>query len=342
MKKILRKFIPNLFDYDATGIIHNIKKITVVIYSIDRIGDAIACSIAIDAIRKQYEDPKIIVACSKYSYTIFQSDPSLICYKIRDSNALLSIVKTAFKIKKKYGAVDILFSPTAGNKIPPNIFMGILRSNCNIVIEKSDLKMHQPKLGCIKNGSLFFKYKTELEKHGLNAQLRPSIISRKSSIEKREVFLKNSDVVDYIAINMDAFEQKRCLPPTIVYKIKKQLNKDNLNFIIVCPKNKINEYEKIYKNEPGIFIYNIIDSIHDNIAILENARLVISPDTALVHIASAFNIPTVAVYRDENNANYWPPVSDKSECIIMNQDLNTADEKELSKEIAIKISVLEK
>lgn len=342
MKKLLRKVIPKIFDYNAESEIRNNKNLTAVIYSIDRIGDAIACSIAIDAIRKYCKNAKIIVICSRYSSTIFQSDPNIICYEIKNSNALLSITKAAFEIKNMYGKVDLLFSPTAGNKIPPNIFMGILRARCNIVVEKSTLMMHQPEHGSTLNGSLFSMYKKELEKYGLSAQDRPSIVSREAAIEKKESFLKAIGIDNYIIINLDAFDKKRCFPSTIVKEIKYQFKEGNVNYIIVCPPEKIREYKYIYNADSHIFIYDNVSSIHDNIAILKDAKLIVSPDTALIHIASAFNIPTIAVYRDQHNAKYWPPVSDKNESIIIEEDLNTCNEKKLSSEIVIKINILMK
>ncbi|WP_116474826.1 glycosyltransferase family 9 protein [Zobellella maritima] len=334
MKKLLRKIIPKFFDYQVPGKINNNQSVTAVIYSIDRIGDAIACSIAINAIKNHYSNAKIIVVCSNYSYSIFQSDSDLTCYTLKNSNALFSITKTALKIKKKHGKIDLLFSPTAGNKIPPNIFMGILRAKCNIVVEKKRFMMHQPELGVINDGSLFYRYKKELEKHGLPAKDRPTVITKSDAVAKKDMFINRFGLSKYIAVNLDAFDKKRCFPAGIVKEIKNRLDLMDIDFVIVCPADKKEEYKRVYGNTNRIFIYEDINTIHDSIAILKDASLVISPDTALVHIASAFNIPTVAVYRDEHNAKYWPPMSDRKESIIMPCDLNTCNEIELADRIS--------
>lgn len=62
-------------------------------------------------------------------------------------------------------------------------------------------------------------------------------------------------------------------------------------------------------------------SLEHNMAILEQADLIITPDTAWVHIASAFKKKLVAVYREEtnpneNNAVIWAPFGTEHEIIM--------------------------
>ena len=54
--------------------------------------------------------------------------------------------------------------------------------------------------------------------------------------------------------------------------------------------------------------------------LIKESALVITPDTSIVHIASAFSIPTIAIYREdkkgEHNLITWGPNSDKATIII--------------------------
>jgi len=55
--------------------------------------------------------------------------------------------------------------------------------------------------------------------------------------------------------------------------------------------------------------------------IVRNARLIITPDTSLVHIASCFNVPIVAVYHKvEWNIKRFAPLSDKKAVLISSEE----------------------
>jgi len=58
-------------------------------------------------------------------------------------------------------------------------------------------------------------------------------------------------------------------------------------------------------------------TIHHAIAAVNKAALVISPDTSVVHIAAAFNIPVIGLYpRVEWNLKKFHPLSDRSAAIL--------------------------
>ena len=68
------------------------------------------------------------------------------------------------------------------------------------------------------------------------------------------------------------------------------------------------------------------ESIKDVIALMPYVRLVITPDTSIVHIASAFNIPQVAMFpRMEWNFNKFKPLSDHSVVLQPSECSSIAD-----------------
>jgi ADP-heptose:LPS heptosyltransferase len=61
-----------------------------------------------------------------------------------------------------------------------------------------------------------------------------------------------------------------------------------------------------------LLINQINKSFHHFASYIYNSDFLISPDTAAVHIASAFNKPVVAIYPDyEWNFISWGPLSEK-------------------------------
>lgn len=70
-----------------------------------------------------------------------------------------------------------------------------------------------------------------------------------------------------------------------------------------------NIFNKVKKE---FLINQIYKSFHHFASYIYNSDFIISPDTAAVHIASAFNKPIVAIYPDyEWNYVSWQPLSDK-------------------------------
>lgn len=72
---------------------------------------------------------------------------------------------------------------------------------------------------------------------------------------------------------------------------------------------RIKIFDKVNKE---LLINQIYKSFHHFASYIYNSDFLISPDTAAVHIASAFNKPIVAIYPDyEWNYVSWKPLSDK-------------------------------
>jgi heptosyltransferase III len=68
----------------------------------------------------------------------------------------------------------------------------------------------------------------------------------------------------------------------------------------------------IQKQQPAALLFHSA-SIRDVIALVPLVSLVVTPDTSIVHIASAFNIPQVALFPPvEWNLNKFRPLSDSS------------------------------
>lgn len=67
-----------------------------------------------------------------------------------------------------------------------------------------------------------------------------------------------------------------------------------------------------------------------NLSLVKESDLVITPDTSLVHVASAFKKKLVAVYREdethEKNSLIWAPYKTKCEVIYAPQDLTRPDD----------------
>lgn len=121
---------------------------------------------------------------------------------------------------------------------------------------------------------------------------------------------------EFIYFNAIGSERDREFSQDQIVAIVKYLLARGFCVIYYSPKLKINE-DIEYKNSiaaaPKVDFFKIS-------AIASKAKAIITPDTSLVHLASAFNIPTMAVYCKNDYDYYgyallsevWAPLSNKS------------------------------
>jgi ADP-heptose:LPS heptosyltransferase len=61
-------------------------------------------------------------------------------------------------------------------------------------------------------------------------------------------------------------------------------------------------------------------------AVIGHMKILITPDTSLVHIARSFKVPVVGLYtRYEKNLRMWRPYRQKSGTVVSNNDYNIHD-----------------
>ncbi len=89
--------------------------------------------------------------------------------------------------------------------------------------------------------------------------------------------------------------------------------KSNWHFLILSTKDDNTTAEKIVNQISKRNISrNTFQSFQHFASYIRNSDMIITPDTSAVHIASAFNLPIVALYPDyEWNFISWQPLSDK-------------------------------
>lgn len=149
----------------------------------------------------------------------------------------------------------------------------------------------------------------------------PSHIPNDDFIEQ---YLKIYSGKKYIVINPFASVEERSLSTAQLEKIAFDLAKENnIHIFIVGEKKKLDLLSIPHENV-SICIFN---SLWDTISLIRKADLVISVDTAIVHIASALNKNLLAIYYsmllDHNEAFQgniiFSPLGEKAKQLIFNK-----------------------
>jgi len=98
-------------------------------------------------------------------------------------------------------------------------------------------------------------------------------------------------------------------------------NKVNIIFLS-SPENSI-DYDKFIKSLNFNFIFNSAFNILEVSYFISRLDMVISPDTSIVHIAGAFDVPCMAIYpKNQSNYNFWAPKSSQNSVIFSRSKTN--------------------
>ncbi|MDD3769137.1 MAG: glycosyltransferase family 9 protein [Sulfuricurvum sp.] len=113
-----------------------------------------------------------------------------------------------------------------------------------------------------------------------------------------------------IGLNVDASSVKRNLYEEQILQIVRQLK--NQTVVLLSLPSRRTELEKMIQDHQlsNCLLSYQTDTIFDAAELIRRLDLLISPDTSVIHIASALDIPTVGIYRnDEQHIALWGPRS---------------------------------
>ncbi|WP_376708397.1 glycosyltransferase family 9 protein [Shewanella surugensis] len=134
------------------------------------------------------------------------------------------------------------------------------------------------------------------------------VYEKDESKQKIKLYLRQHNVQSYLIINPFASTTKRTLPFIQVQKIVKSTHQLYAHIILLIPPYVDNIQE--WKNIDNTILCPPINSIMDSVSYIRNCSMVLSVDTSIVHIASAFNKPIVGLYREQDlTTSCWLPTS---------------------------------
>lgn len=297
----------------TNGTINGIKKILFV--RLNNIGDALITTPLIGELKK-IEGITIDVICSERNKKVFEN-PEL-CGKryIYDKK-----LKTFFKIIKEINSQNYDCIIDSHDDVSSTASMFIALSNCKFkaALEKSNSKLFTH---TVKRPDATIKHPVErimeISKiFGINPDLENiNILFNLSndSISIAKDFLQNNFKNDKstIGINLFAGSNARFWGIENYKMLINYLKGKNYNIFLITPESKLDEAKRISGIVP-VFSGNL----NSVAAIISLSDLLITPDTSLVHIASAFKTPVFGLFVHYNsNEVIWSPYKSKFDCVI--------------------------
>ena len=322
---------------------NNVKSILFLRYD-GKIGDMVINTIMFREIKKAYPYIKIGVVTRGGAKDIISNNKNV--DKIYEYNKKTSEVKKLAReiALEKYDLL-IDFSEMLRvnqmmliNKCQAKFNMGLDRENWNLfdlsVNSNEDFKWTEH---ITKRYSAYLK-KLGLKKDKINIEYDIQI----SGEDKYKEFFRNIKQKKLVVLNPYGASKHKSFNIETLKKIKNYFKDKDTAVILLYFGDKKSELVNL-KNE-YTYIPNDIKSIQDSIKIIEKADVVISPDTSIVHIASALKKKLICVYPPRGGKYgvdhlVWSPVGKNIKILFCKDkessydeiDINTFDFEEFKK-----------
>ena len=313
-----------------------------------KIGDMIVNSLMFREIKKVYPDIRIGVIARGAAIDIIKDNPNVdkIYEYYKDRKKIKDL---ALKIKEeKY---DLLIDFSEMLRVNQMMLINLCGARINIGLDRKDWKLFDLSIESGKD----FKWTEHITKRYLAYLIKLGL--KKESIDiSYDIYLK--DEKKYEAFFNEIKESKKLILNPYGASKHKSFNIETLENIITYLKDKdiaiiltyfgdkYKELEFLEKKYKSVYIPKKIESILNTTILIKKSDYVISPDTSIVHIASAFNKKMITVYPPKGGKYgvdhlVWAPKSEYSRVIFCKDkignydeiDINTFNMEEMKEEI---------
>lgn len=332
---LLTRIAFSYYDYKAYNF--NIEKTDfVVIHIPDQIGDAMAIFPVIRAL-ELHKIKHLLIVTSTINLEVFnalkleQTKLTLVTMTMQDHATLKEIKDLAKNITLQYGTPDLCIEAMRKKNLKTMIFISQLKAKTNFQVVGLTMKCYSP---LCKNASRMdqnlrtpvpMTWAFMMREAGFPAVR--SIYELPLSDDVRE---EMRSLGSYIALNLDGSSQERTFSLSIAENLiaKIQSETDIPIVIVYGPKgeDKARALVDCYNN---VYRLSLSPSIKRSAAIIKDAYIAITPDTSILHMASAYNTPVVAIYADYKTR--WPAMADVSESVVVGQKIDNISLDEFAK-----------
>ena len=117
-----------------------------------------------------------------------------------------------------------------------------------------------------------------------------------------------------IGINISAGSVARFWGVEKYKQLISQLSRYDINLLLLCDENDLKDAQLISNGSTSIYFQKKYDSF---CAMIANLDLLITPDTSIVHIASAYEVPVFGLYVKYKTVDkIWSPYKSDFDCVV--------------------------
>lgn len=257
----------------------------ILIITVSNIGDCILTTGVVDGVLEKFPACSVDVLVGKRAQGVFASDSRIRKIIPYNKNANFRDKLRLFRNLKKEN-YDFIFDLR-------DTFISLFLSKRTF--RSQNLNAH----AWIKHNSALRKFYNQDELY----KFKPHIIWDKRDQE----IVKEINFKDYVVVAPTARSWTKTWPPEYFKKVIALIHKEYPDWGIVITGEK-SEYEfcKQFKIDECVYNFAGRTSIPQLAVIIKNARAVITNDSAVLHIASAVDTPTLAIFGPSDEFKYGP------------------------------------
>ena len=313
-----------------------------------KIGDMVVNSLMFREIKKVYPNIKIGVVARGAAIDIIKDNPNgdKIYEYYKDRKKIKDL---ALKIKEeKY---DLLIDFSEMLRVNQMMLINLCGARINIGLDRKDWKLFDLSIESgkdfkwtehITNRYLAYLIKLGLKKESIDISYDIYLKDEK----KYETFFYKIKENKKLILNPYGASKHKSFNIETLENIITYLKDKDIAIILVYFGDKYKELEFLEKKYKSVYIPKKIESILNTAILIKKSDYVISPDTSIVHIASAFNKKMITVYPPKGGKYgidhlVWAPKSKYNKVIFCKDktgnydeiDINTFDFDEMKEEI---------
>ena len=313
-----------------------------------KIGDMIVNSLMFREIKKVYPDIRIGVIARGAAIDIIKDNPNVdkIYKYYKDRKKIKDL---ALKIKEeKY---DLLIDFSEMLRVNQMMLINLCRARINIGLDRKDWELFDLSIESDKD----FKWTEHITKRYLAYLIKLGLKKENINIsydiylkdeKKYEVFFNEIKESKKLILNPYGASKHKSFSIETLENIITYLKDKDIAIILTYFGDKYKELEFLEKKYKYVYIPKKIESILDTAILIKKSDYGISPDTSIVHIASAFNKKMITVYPPKGGKYgvdhlVWAPKSEYSRVIFCKDkignydeiDINTFNMEEMKEEI---------
>ncbi|MDR3112531.1 MAG: glycosyltransferase family 9 protein [Elusimicrobiota bacterium] len=296
-----------------------------------KIGDMVVATFAFREIKKAYPQKKLFVLCTKNNKKIIEQNP-YVDEIYETSGQILKDLSVYKKIRSKKPDLTIelyefdigFFSLFALRFIASKFLIGLYKKHYNLFdlsIEADFFSKHVTQ-----------RYESVLRLLGIeNSVVSYDIFIGDGEEKEVEKFIESTSAktagTDKILINPFSSSKHKCFDFNKLMNLIRLIEKSKLGIAyILCDMRKnflTRNIKNIERVDSGIFVFcsrNILTAA----ALVKKCDIIVTPDTSIIHIASAFKKKTIGLYlnfsnRQEKSDIIWGP--NNPNALIINANL---------------------
>lgn len=309
-----------------------------VVFIPKRIGDGMAIFPVIRALQARGV-PRIVVVASRYNAMVFErlEGDGLEIVTVADARDGESLQRVAREITARHGRIDLCVEATMRADATAVGFVGTLRARSNLQISNSPMRCYSPLSAPAQalhdGGESRPRCWAALMRDAGIAEVPGAFEFPLASHVEAEAAAVLAPLGPYVALNMDGSQASRQLPLARARGLCRLLHdRYGLPIVTVCAPDGEAKARALADALPFVHRPALALSLPHSAAIVKLASLVVTPDTAILHMASAYDRPVLGLFARRQDR--WRPLSRQSAMVVVGGPLEDLDMEEVADRLA--------